>query len=214
MRRPSMRRILLVTVVGAAVGLVMGSTGRAAAQPGISPAGKKLAAVLDGMDVRQRWLPGMRINHFTGEVRGPAQNPNVTHCSSFVAAACNKLGVYILHPARDQDPGWFMLANAQAAWLDDQGKKRGWNRVADMYRAQQLANDGKVVVATYPEPGGVRHGHIAIVRPSTKDRARITADGPQVIHVGTFNRNSTDARSAFAHHPGAFPNGIRYHVHD
>lgn len=176
----------------------------------IAPAGERLARVLDSMDVEQRWLAGQTVHWRTGTTdrRG---HQGATHCSAFVAAACDRVGVYILRPP---DHSQTLLANAQNAWLRREGARFGWRRVDSPVEAQHLANLGEIVVASYRNPDRHRPGHIAVVRPDAKADAAILDEGPQVIQAGRSNYRSTTLARGFIHHPGAWRTGeISFFAH-
>ena len=88
----------------------------------IASEGRKLADALDAMTVEKLWLPGRVVNWKTGEpLDRPVKDGKAhTHCSAFVAAACLRLGVYILRPP---EHGTVQLANAQADWLPKEGAR-------------------------------------------------------------------------------------------
>jgi hypothetical protein len=195
--------------------------------PPISPAGARLAALLDGMDVEKLWQPKYRVDWRTGEaVSGPITAPGGhTHCSAFAAAAAERLGVYLLRPP-EHPQDW--LANAQERWLNDQaGAKAGWTRLGRLadpgasLRAVVAANAGELVVAVYFQPPRStptgpqqRAGHIAIIRPSNKPADRIEAEGPDVIQAGERNYLSATLRSGFAaHREGLADGNIEYFAH-
>ena len=94
------------------------------------------------------------------------------------------LGIYLLRPPEHPT---VLLANAQYDWLFKSGKEQGWTQVPDGHRAQHLANEGYLVVAVYKESDPKHHGHIAIVRPSTKSDELIDAEGPQITQAGAHN---------------------------
>ena len=107
-----------------------------------------------------------------------------------------------------------VLANAQADWLSGAaGRKAGWQPVADMREAQRLANRGDLVLVVFQNPNTHKPGHIAIVRPSEKPLRALQENGPQIIPAGQENYTSTSVRMGFQHHPGAWPDGVRYYVH-
>jgi hypothetical protein len=159
------------------------------------------------MDVTHHWLAGKYVNWRTGETidRPVTNGKSHTHCSAFVAAAAEKLGVYILRPPKHSAT---LLANAQYDWLGGEGRKEGWTPVATGLEAQQLANRGFLVVAVYKESDPKRPGHIAIVRPSTKSEAKIREEGPQIIQAGRDNHTSTSLKEGFKHHRAAFRDGL------
>ena len=180
----------------------------------ITPAGDKLATILDSMDVESLWLAQEHVNWETGEPDRDADDEgpgNHTHCSAFAAAAAKKIGVYLLRPP---EHGQQLLANAQAVWLaGDAGQLAGWRSVPDMREAQRLANHGQLVVVLYQNPDRHVPGHIAIVRPSEKSVEALDQNGPEIIQAGEHNHNKTNVRIGFANHPGAWPDGVRYYMH-
>jgi hypothetical protein len=180
----------------------------------VTPAGERLAATLDSMNVESLWLAGQHVNWETGEpdksddYEGPG---NHSHCSAFAAAAAKRLGVYLLRPP---EHGQLLLANAQADWLaSEAGAQAGWTSVADMREAQRLANQGYLVLALYQNPDRHVPGHIAIIRPSEKSTKALEENGPEMIQAGEHNYTKISARVGFEHHPGAWPDGIRYYTH-
>ena len=169
----------------------------------ISPAGKKLAAFLDSLNVEQHWLAGVHVDWKTGEPDGKpvSATGHHTHCSAFAAAACERLQIYLLHPP---EHGQLLLANAQFDWLGAKGAGEGWTPVKTEIEAQHLANRGEIVVAVFKNPDNKSPGHIAIVRPSEKSEALIKTEGPQEIQAGLHNHNSATLKEGFSAHPGAF----------
>ena len=184
----------------------------------ISPAGHRLAQKLDAMDVEHHWLAKQTVSWKTGEPLAKQTGTSATHCSAFVAAACMRLGVYILRPPEHPSA---LLANAQYDWLSqsakdhkDHGKQFGWTWLRDGHRAQHFANQGNLIVAVYKENDPKHPGHIAIVRPSTKSDELIDAEGPQIIQAGANNARSTSLKAGFAHHPDAWgKQKVRYFAH-
>lgn len=174
---------------------------------GLPPQGVQLAARYDGMEVESHWLPGHQIHWRTGEIR--SDSPGRTHCSAFLAAACERLDIYILRPP---EHGQNLLANAQAQWLRRSGPDQGWQPVASPFKAQELANDGKVVVALYESPDPRKSGHAALVRPSDKSDAQLETEGPQVTQAGAENAASTTLKQGFRHHRGAWVSAREYRV--
>lgn len=180
----------------------------------ITPAGDRLAATLDSMNVESLWLSHEHVNWETG---GPDRGGvdegegHHTHCSAFAASAAEKLGVYLLRPP---EHGQVLLANAQADWLpSDAGRQAGWRSLANMREAQRLANQGQLVLVVYQNPDRHVPGHIAIVRPSKKSEETLEENGPEVIQAGEHNHNKINVRVGFENHPGAWPDGVRYYVH-
>jgi hypothetical protein len=217
-----MRRGLLIAVVVSVALAWVGTPGERVAaqerQPAccgpITAAGERLSGTLDAMDVENHWLNHDHVNWETGvadkgeDYTGPGTH---THCSAFAAAAAKRLGVYLLRPP---DHGQILLANAQYEWLaGENGRQAGWRALAGMEEAQRQANQGNLVLAVYESPNDHKPGHVAIVRPSKRTMAALIADGPETISAGEHNHNKVNARVAFEHHPGAFPDAVRYYMH-
>lgn len=164
----------------------------------VSPQGARLAARYDAMEVERLWLPGHPIDWRTGD---PVSDRHwTTHCSAFVAAACERLGLYVLRPPEHRQA---RLATAQAEWMRQCGPEQGWRPVASPFEAQAFANQGLVVLALLASPDPKRSGHAALVRPSAKPEALLEAEGPQVIQAGAENAASTSLKQGFRHHRGA-----------
>ena len=200
-------------VLGLAVCLSFGvATLRADDRTANSPGGVQLATFLDSLDVEHRWLAHQRVDWETGATAGPSDHPaHATHCSLFVAAACQRLGVPMLHPPDHPQKN---LANAQSDWLAGQGPRNDWREIGGAAEAQALANDGQLVVAVFKNPQPEISGHIAIVRPSSKTADQLAAEGPDIIQAGGHNYRQTNLRNGFRAHPGAFEKGqIAYFVH-
>jgi hypothetical protein len=176
----------------------------------IATEGEILARVIDGMDVESHWLAGETIHWRTG-LPNPRGHQGATHCSAFVASACERMGVYILRPP---DHSQVLLANAQNSWLKQAGRQAGWRRVPSPVEAQRLANRGEIVVASLRNPDSHRPGHIALVRPSPRSEAEIVAEGPQIAQAGRTNSRSISLVRGFVHHRDAWINGeIEFFAH-
>ena len=67
-----------------------------------------------------------------------------------------------------------LLANAQNEWLGSEGAAQGWRHLKDGQEAEDEANHGELVVASYHNHHDNKPGHIAIVRPSAKSAEAIT----------------------------------------
>ncbi|HTW29427.1 MAG TPA: hypothetical protein VME92_20040 [Acetobacteraceae bacterium] len=181
----------------------------------ISANGDRLARFLDTSGVETHWIAGWHVNWRTGlpDRAAPGGPASDSHCSAFVAAIADRLGLPLLHPPEHRQT---LLANAQAQWLAGPGAALGW-RALGWRQAQAAANEGALVLAVFSNPDPRRPGHIAIVRPSLKDAAALERDGPQVIQAGEKNYRSIDLRTGFSHHPGAWrPGGggaVRFYAH-
>jgi hypothetical protein len=209
MRYPGLLLLLLVACSGTA----------ARAQPCCGPitaAGERLAALLDASGVDHLWLAGRHVDWRTGQADRPEPGgPEAkTHCSAFVAAVADRLGVYVLRPPEHRQS---LLANAQMGWLAQQGPGYGWQPTAGAAAAQRLANTGMLVVAAFANPNPHRPGHIAVIRPSLKTEAELESEGPQATQAGATNALSTNVATGFRHHHGAWQPGgggaIRYYAH-
>ncbi len=182
--------------------------------------GRVLRGFLDGMAVDQYWLRSHdRIRWQTGEpyefLNGQRLQPlgkDETHCSAFVAAAAQRLGIYILRPP---DHSHILLANAQFDWLGgSSARDAGWYPVQSAEEAQRLANRGQFVVAAVKNPQPTVAGHIAIIAPCEKSLAGIAAEGPEISQAGFTNYRATSLQNGFRRHPYAWAPGgggaIRY----
>ncbi|MCI3132192.1 hypothetical protein [Phenylobacterium aquaticum] len=204
------RRLLLAPLFAA----LMSGTALAQAVPPVSPAGARLAALLDGMDVEHLWRADLHVNWETGQpdraadYEGPGK---ATHCSAFAAAVGQRMGVYMLRPPQH---GQVLLASAQAAWFaSGPGRQAGWRPLSGPVAAQAAANVGQLTVMVYASPNPHKPGHIVVVRPAVRTVAELEQQGPQITQAGQHNYSSTVAAIGFAGHPGAWPNGVRYYTH-
>ncbi|MEJ0017254.1 MAG: hypothetical protein WDN25_11935 [Acetobacteraceae bacterium] len=182
----------------------------------VTPQGERLAQFLDGSDVMQRWQSGWHVDWRTGAAdRTTPGGPQAkTHCSAFVAAMAERLGIYVLRPPEHPQN---LLANAQMRWLRDHGTEHGWRSLPAAADAQAAANRGQLVLEAFENPDPHRPGHIAIVRPSGKTRAELDRDGPQETQAGERNALRTTTQDGFRHHKGAWTpggsGGLRYYAH-
>lgn len=140
-----------------------------AAEPQITASGRALRNMLDSMGVEELWLAGHHVNWKTGlpDGRPYLKEGAHTHCSAFVAAVAYRLGIYILRPPKHPQT---LLANAQVDWLGAEGRSRGWQEVESGEQAQELTNEGLLVVAGYKAHNPTKSGHIVVVRPHAKDK--------------------------------------------
>ena len=168
---------------------------------------------LEAMEVDKLWLPGAIVDWKTGLPTGQAikdAKSKHTHCSQFVAAATERLGVYVLRPP---EHGVVLLANAQFDWLaSDAGKKAGWVALKDGAEAQAAANDGRLVLASLKNPDPTKSGHIAIVRPGNKDTDLLAKEGPDIMQAGGTNALRTTLRKGFGNHKKEYDQ-IAFYAH-
>ena len=177
----------------------------------VSPEGNVVMEVLESMGVDRLWIAGAIVDWRTGEPTGKpiTDKGKHTHCSQFAAAACDRLGVYILRPP---EHGAVQLANAQFDWLQEKGPTVGWEMLADGVAAQDSANRGMVVVAVCKNPDPKKSGHIAMVRAGEKSEELIAKEGPDIIQAGGTNFVRTSLRRGFANHPESYDE-IRFFAH-
>ncbi|MFZ2655089.1 MAG: hypothetical protein WAX69_09220 [Victivallales bacterium] len=224
-----MRKLVMISVI-VLQGMLLG------AQTKLTDKGQELSKFLDGLQVDRKWLSSaQQIDWQTGDLNtrkedppktDPAKTPKDknsqpppvidrklhTHCSSFVAAACARLGIYILCPPEHSS---VLLSNAQYDWLLDKGPEKDWDQVLLPTEAQDLANQGNVVVAVWKNPDMQKPGHIAVIRPCAKNESQIAVEGPDIIQAGTRNYNSTTLKEGFKNHKGAFENSeILFFTHE
>ena len=179
----------------------------------ITPQGQWLARQLDRTGVEAKWIAGSHIDWKTGLPDGEPETSKGrhTHCSAFVASTAEKFGVYILSPP---EHGQALLANAQNEWLAAEGRAEGWRPLSSPAEAQNAANRGLLVVASYHNHRDDKPGHIAIVRPSDKSAEAIASEGPDVIQAATVNSASISVKAGFAGHIYAWSdNEIAYYAH-
>ncbi len=176
----------------------------------VTAEGRALRAFLDGMAVELYWLRTRdRVHWQTGvpyeAEEGKLMQPlgkDETHCSAFVAAAAERLGIYILRPP---DHSHILLANAQFDWLHtDTAKALGWRSLASPWEAQQCANRGEFVVVAAKNPDPKAAGHIAVIAPCEKPADQVAGEGPEICQAGFTNYRATSLQNGFLRHPGAW----------
>ena len=180
-----------------------------------SRAPAQLLERLRQMDVEHHWLAGAaRVDWQTGDPRpgAPPHDHRSTHCSAFVASACQQLGVYILRPPEHSST---LLANAQCSWLGSaEGLRAGWTRRNSASEARNAANQGQLVVGAYQSAHSDKPGHIAIVIPSAWTDERVRREGCEIMQAGSHNYLSTSLKQGFHQHRGAFARGmIQFYAH-
>lgn len=114
-----------------------------------------------------------------------AQRNGNTYCNIFVSDVTRAMGAEIPHWWQGKE----MNANATCDWLKDNGSQFGWKPVSAA-DAQALANQGKPVVATWKNQGGI--GHVGVIRPG-----EINSNGPALSQAGAKNVNNTHVKNTF-----------------
>ena len=183
-----------------------------------SASGERLRSYYRSLDVEHLWLRGYPVDWETGQPRtaGVYYEKGHSHCSAFAAAACKRLGIYILRPPAHAAK---LLANAQFDWLaGDEGRKAGWRPIPDasvadaFLEAQRDADNGEVVVAVCRNPDPAKPGHIALVLPATVPAADVVRNGPMVVQAGKENYDSTSMLVGFKSHiHGAYHNEVKFY---
>ncbi|MEI6284885.1 MAG: hypothetical protein WCP79_00120 [Bacillota bacterium] len=182
------------------------------------------------------WAPGTKnspnyVNWETGATCSktpPYALDGLTHCSGYVSAVCNVAGIPMLHPplpVNNVDDGMTAasdvhLATAQGKWLVNHGLAHNWQKAADPYQAQSLANKGYFVVAVYESPDATKPGHIAIILPNAYTADALSAfstQGPLETQAGSRNLFGLNdsvlpgyIANGFSAHPGAWTNATSY----
>jgi hypothetical protein len=183
-----------------------------------SPRGRDLQKFYLSLDVEHHWIAGMHVDWETGVADKPdATAGNHTHCSAFVAAACQRRGIYILRPPQH---GQILLANAQSEWLPSaEGREAGWRqltnpRLPELYwQIQQMANSGAIIVAAIRNPDESHPGHIALIMPKQTDQAVVEAEGPMVIMAGKHNFNYISLAKGFKSHLHEWPSAeVQFYI--
>ena len=163
--------------------------------------GNKLKEFYLNEHVEKLWIKGQHVNWETGEADDPNATKGIkTHCSAFAASVCKQMDIYILQPP-DHSHG--SLANAQYNWLfTTAANKKGWKQITDnvFKTAQQLANEGKVVVAVYKNSDEKKPGHIALIMPAIKTETDLANEGPALIQAGRINSSHISLKQGFEKH--------------
>ncbi len=167
----------------------------------ITPCGQALRDAYLAMDILHKWPAGRHVDWQTGDPDDPDAVSGIkTHCSAFVAAACERRGIYILRPPQHKQE---LLANAQFKWLNsDQAKEYGWYPITKniLSEAQKMADEGFMVVACAQNPDRHKPGHIALVMPAKESLEQIQQNGPLLIQASAENSINALFRKAFRHH--------------
>lgn len=180
--------------------------------------GKTLQKFYLGLGVENGWIAGSHIDWQTGVANKPdASAGNHTHCSAFVAAACQRMGIYILRPPQH---GQLLLANAQYEWLQTgEARKNGWmpisgpDRLSLYETVQGLANKGNIIVAVIKNPDDAKPGHSALIMPKKVEQDKIRESGPVVIMAGKHNFNFISLKNGFKSHIDTWPEEqVRFYI--
>jgi hypothetical protein len=139
------------------------------------------------------------------------QGREETYCNIFVWDVTRAMGAEIPHWVdQNSDPlrfgeGVELEVNEVILWLQTRGQTLGWV-IVPPERAQELANQGYPVVATWLNPGGI--GHIAVVRPGQYSSSL----GPAIAQAGRTNFNRGTVAEGFRRVPS--DQEIVYYYHD
>jgi hypothetical protein len=198
--------VLLKKIVSTFVIMFIFSTSFAQRLITIDSAGYALQKFYMSQHVDSLWITGHTVDWETGAPdESNAKIDLGSHCSAFVASVCKQKGLYILRPpAHDTE----LLANAQYTWLHSaDAKNKGWKEIKQdrMIMAQQLADSGVMVVASYKNPNPNWSGHIALVMPTEISADSVNANGPMTIQAGKTNSNCIPLRQGFGHHLKNWP---------
>lgn len=172
--------------------------------------GKQLSRLYKSMDIEHLWQSGKHVDWETGVADNPYATSGIkTHCSAFAAAACKKMGIYLLRPPEHSE---ILLASAQFDWLKSESAHNlGWRQISDpnllnvYIKAQDYANKGMMVVASYKNINPYKPGHIAIVTPSNLSVEEVSKKGPKLIMSSNKNYSSIDFIDGFKRHIKSFP---------
>ena len=193
-----MKRIKIV-LLSALIFIALTSFGQQVLK--IEPAGEKLLQFYRSLNVENLWLKGIHVNWETGEPDNPEATKNVkTHCSSFAAAACKKLNIYLLRPPEHKVT---LLANAQYDWLStNEAWQQGWRTIisTDYKQIQLFANQGHVVVIVWKNTEHNKPGHIALVNPNEIEENTLSERTLLMIQAGGTNSSCIPLKKAFKNH--------------
>jgi hypothetical protein len=180
--------------------------------------GPRLTEFLDCIPVETRWVAGHHITWTTGQQdrADGVGTETASHCSAFVAAVALALDLYVLRPPAHKQE---LLTNAQYAWLNGKqypgapdAKASNWQSLGlsggagVLAQAVSLAKEGQLVLAAFKSANPHKPGHICIVRP--QDWSENSGSPPIVMSAGDHNYRSTDMKTAFKEHAGAWPSAI------
>jgi peptidoglycan hydrolase-like protein with peptidoglycan-binding domain len=128
-----------------------------------------------------------------------------TYCNIFVWDVTRAMGAEIPHWVDGNGnrvgvgKGRELSANGVCSWLSNHGARHGWRKVSAA-EAQAAANQGKPVVSSWLNQGGI--GHVGIVRPG-----EITSRGPAAAQAGGTNFNRGHVADGYGSRP------VSYWVH-
>ena len=173
----------------------------------IDASGIKLLKFYKQLNVENLWQKGVHVNWETGEADNPNATKNIkTHCSSFAAAACKHLHIYLLRPPEHKES---LLANAQYEWLStEEAAKDGWEKLPsnDYKTIQEKANSGFVVIAVWKNPSPHLSGHIALIMPQNIDAEKLSEKTIKIIQAGRINSSHISLEEGFKKHIKSWQN--------
>jgi hypothetical protein len=160
----------------------------------LSVGGERLRSFLRATNVQNLWLPYARVDWRTGvrseATEGPPQPQ--THCSAYVAAVAERLGVRMLN-ADTAPNGAMNLSKSQARAIERSGE---WLRAHGAVDAQERANAGALVLGCFSPAKGV--GHIFVVTPRERVLEDVLAAGVALTQAGFVNAFDGDAQAVLS----------------
>jgi hypothetical protein len=156
------------------------------------------------------------INQFAVE-NNPRYSPKFSAENTITATYCNIFAWDVTRAMNAEIPHWVdsqgapapigkgreLSANGTVDWLHAYGEKYGWRKATEQ-EAQQKANNGSPVVATWKNPSG-QSGHIAMVLPKSQPSNEST----KIAQAGAKNYNNAPLTKGFG-----TGKSIEFWVHD
>ena len=187
---------------------IIGGANAALADPApISAKAKWIEAQLDQMDVKDKWIAGTHIDWRTGVPDGqPESADRPPHPLQRLRR--RRRGKIRRLPAAPAGAPAILAGERPERMAAHRGRGEGWQSLPDGAAAQNAANRGLLVVASYHNRNDDKPGHIAIVLPGMKNAALLASEGPDVMQAGTVNSARTSLRDGFSGHPGSFEGSL------
>lgn len=123
----------------------------------------------------------------------------ITYCNEAVNFICKKFGYTKFDRPESPEPKDALLANRIDQILRSSGD---WGQVSGD-EAQDMANQGALVIATLANPSG--HGHVCVIRPGQKVWSGTwNQNAPKCMNIGKENFIGKKASWAFRRVPDFF----------